>query len=108
DRPISGESARTLSCPDSEQPAMRLDAEVTKKGLAAMRVGVPKEVKNHEYRVAITPAGVLELTRGGHEVFIERDAGTGSTIPDEDFVIAGAVILPTADDVWDGGQIGRA
>ena len=56
-----------------------------------MKVGVPKEVKNHEYRVAITPAGVHELTRSGHEVFIERDAGTGSSIPDGDFVTAGAV-----------------
>ncbi len=70
-----------------------------------MKVGVPKEVKNHEYRVAITPAGVHELTRSGHEVFIERDAGTGSSIPDEDFVTAGAVILPTADDVWQTGDL---
>jgi alanine dehydrogenase len=70
-----------------------------------MRVGVPKEVKNHEYRVAITPAGVLELTRSGHEVFIERDAGAGSSIPDEDFVTAGAAILPTADDVWQTGDL---
>jgi alanine dehydrogenase len=70
-----------------------------------MKVGVPKEVKNHEYRVAITPAGVHELTRSGHEVFIERDAGTGSSIPDEDFVTAGAVILPTADDVWQTGGL---
>src|SRR6202035_2256456 len=57
---------------------------VTKRGLAAMKVGVPKEVKNHEYRVAITPAGVHELTRSGHEVFLEQDAGTGSAIPDAD------------------------
>src|SRR5258707_11049839 len=72
--------------------------------LAAMRVGVPKEVKNHEYRVAITPAGVHELTRSGHEVFIERDAGAGSSIPDEDFAAAGAVIQPSADDVWQAGD----
>ena len=65
-----------------------------------MKVGVPKELKNHEYRVAITPAGVLELSRAGHQVFIEEDAGTGSAIPDADFVAAGATILPTADDVW--------
>jgi alanine dehydrogenase len=70
-----------------------------------MRVGVPKEVKNHEYRVAITPAGVLELTRSGHEVFVERDAGTGSSIPDQDFVGAGAAILPSADDVWQTGDL---
>jgi alanine dehydrogenase len=65
-----------------------------------MKVGVPKEVKNNEFRVAITPAGVHELARGGHEVFIQKDAGTGSSIPDTDFVAAGAQILPTADDVW--------
>jgi hypothetical protein len=65
-----------------------------------MKVGVPRELKNHEYRVAITPAGAHELSRAGHQVFIEEDAGTGSAIPDADFVAAGATILPTADDVW--------
>jgi alanine dehydrogenase len=65
-----------------------------------MKVGVPKELKNHEYRVAITPAGVHELSRAGHQVFIEQGAGTGSAIPDADFVAAGATILPAADDVW--------
>jgi alanine dehydrogenase len=70
------------------------------KGLAVMKVGVPKELKNHEYRVAITPAGVHELARAGHQVFIEENAGTGSAIPDADFVAAGATILPTADEVW--------
>jgi alanine dehydrogenase len=65
-----------------------------------MKVGVPKELKNHEYRVAITPAGVHELSRAGHQVVIEENAGTGSAIPDADFVAAGATILPTADDVW--------
>jgi alanine dehydrogenase len=70
-----------------------------------MRVGVPKEIKNHEYRVAITPAGVHELVRTGHEVFVEREAGTGSSIPDEDFTAAGAVILPGADEVWQAGDL---
>jgi len=65
-----------------------------------MKVGVPREVKNNEYRVAITPAGVNELARHGHDVYIEREAGLGSAIRDEDFVAAGANILPTADDVW--------
>jgi alanine dehydrogenase len=65
-----------------------------------MKVGVPTEVKNHEYRVAITPAGVHELVRSGHQVFIQKDAGTGSSLPDDQFVTAGAQILPTADDVW--------
>src|SRR5215469_13357350 len=70
-----------------------------------MKVGIPKEVKNHEYRVAITPAGVHELVRSGHEVFVEKDAGTGSAIPDDDFVTAGAQILPTADEVWRTGDL---
>ncbi|RHW23274.1 alanine dehydrogenase [Nocardioides immobilis] len=65
-----------------------------------MRVGVPKEVKNHEYRVAITPIGVNELVAHGHEVFIETDAGLGSGIPNEEYVAAGATMLPTADEVW--------
>jgi len=70
------------------------------KGLAVMKVGVPKELKNHEYRVAITPAGVHELVRAGHQVFIEESAGVGSAIPDADFVAAGASTVPGADDVW--------
>jgi alanine dehydrogenase len=70
-----------------------------------MKIGVPREVKNHEYRVAITPAGVHELTRHGHEVFIERDAGVGSSIPDEDFVAAGARVLADAKDVWATGDL---
>jgi alanine dehydrogenase len=70
-----------------------------------MKVGVPKEVKNHEYRVAITPAGVNELVRNGHEVVIEANAGMGSAIPDQDFVAAGARMLPTADDVWQAADL---
>ena len=54
-----------------------------------MKVGVPKEVKNHEYRVAITPIGVHELVAHGHEVFIQTGAGVGSGIPDEEYVAAG-------------------
>jgi alanine dehydrogenase len=65
-----------------------------------MKVGVPKEVKNHEYRVALTPIGVHELTGRGHEVYVEKDAGAGSQIPDEEYVAEGARILDSADDVW--------
>jgi len=70
-----------------------------------MKVGVPKEVKNHEYRVAITPSGVHELVRAGHEVYVQQDAGIGSSIPDDDFVAAGATILPSADDIWQVGEL---
>jgi alanine dehydrogenase len=65
-----------------------------------MKVGVPREVKNHEYRVAITPIGVHELVAHGHDVVIERGAGVGSNIPDEDYLGAGAKLLDSADDVW--------
>jgi len=65
-----------------------------------VKIGVPSEVKNHEYRVAITPAGVHELVRNGHDVVVEMSAGVGSSIPDDDFVAAGAGIAATADEVW--------
>jgi alanine dehydrogenase len=70
-----------------------------------VKVGIPREVKNHEYRVAITPAGVHELVRNGHEVFVETDAGVGSSITNDEFVAAGAQILATADDVWGTGDL---
>ncbi|HNM96380.1 MAG TPA: alanine dehydrogenase [Marmoricola sp.] len=65
-----------------------------------MKVGIPKEVKNHEYRVAITPIGVHELVAHGHEVYVQATAGIGSSIADEEYVAAGATILPDADAVW--------
>lgn len=70
-----------------------------------MKIGVPREIKNHEYRVAITPAGVMEMIRNGHEVFIEQDAGIGSSITNEDYVKAGAKMLATADEVWQSGDM---
>ena len=70
-----------------------------------MKVAIPREVKNHEYRVAITPSGVHELVRNGHEVFVEADAGAGSSIPDEEYAHAGAAILANADDVWQAGDL---
>ena len=70
-----------------------------------MKIGVPREIKNHEYRVAITPAGVMEMVRHGHEVFIEQDAGIGSSISNEEYVKAGAKMLATADEVWQTGDM---
>lgn len=65
-----------------------------------MKVGIPREVKNHEYRVAITPVGVHELVQHGHEVVVEQGAGLGSQIPDEEYTAAGATLLGSADEVW--------
>jgi alanine dehydrogenase len=70
-----------------------------------VKVGIPSEIKNHEYRVAITPAGVHELVANGHEVLVQRDAGVGSAIPNDDYVAAGARILETADEVWGAGEL---
>jgi alanine dehydrogenase len=63
-------------------------------------VGIPKEVKNNEFRVSTTPAGVHALVLAGHAVFVEKSAGLGSAITDADYVKAGATILDTADEVW--------
>jgi alanine dehydrogenase len=65
-----------------------------------MKIGVPKEVKAHESRVAITPEGVSEFVHAGHSVVIEDTAGMGSSITNEDFIAAGAEIARTADEVW--------
>ena len=70
-----------------------------------MKIGIPAEVKNHEYRAAITPAGVRELVLHGHEVFVQAEAGLGSSISDADYLAAGARILPAADDVWGTGDL---
>ncbi|MBB5959336.1 alanine dehydrogenase [Saccharothrix tamanrassetensis] len=70
-----------------------------------MLVGIPGEVENHEYRVAITPAGVVELVRRGHRVPIESGAGDGSSIPDAEYQAAGARIVPDADDVWSDAEL---
>ena len=65
-----------------------------------MKVGVPTEIKTDEYRVAITPSGVRELTQHGHQVVIQQGAGEGSAISDADYVAQGAEILPDADAVF--------
>jgi alanine dehydrogenase len=65
-----------------------------------VKVGVPKELKDNEYRVAITPAGVRELSVAGHEVLIEREAGRGSSIEDDEYERAGATIVADADVVF--------
>ncbi|HNL40008.1 MAG TPA: alanine dehydrogenase [Saprospiraceae bacterium] len=65
-----------------------------------MIIGVPKEIKSNENRVALTPAGALELTRRGHTVYVQSTAGVGSGFEDEEYVSADAKILATADEVW--------
>ena len=70
-----------------------------------MRVAVPSEVKNHEYRVVITPVGVAELVAHGHEIYVQAGAGVGSAISDEEYVAQGAQIVPTAEETWAIGEM---
>lgn len=70
-----------------------------------MRIGVPTEIKSGEHRVAITPVGVHELVRSGHDVLVQRGAGEGSSISDEQYVAEGATIVDAADDVWGDAEL---
>ncbi len=70
-----------------------------------MIVGVPKELKADEYRVAITPAGVRELTAAGHQVWVEASAGVGSAISDSDYVATGATVVDDPDEIWAGSEM---
>jgi alanine dehydrogenase len=70
-----------------------------------MRIGVPREIKNNENRVAMTPAGVVNLVRFGHEVLIETGAGTGSGFTDEDFQQAGAKMVGSAAEAWSADMV---
>ena len=70
-----------------------------------MQVGVPKEIKNHEYRVGMTPAGVEMLAKAGHTVFVQKGAGGGTGIADSEYEQAGAKILASAKEVFDKAEM---
>ena len=70
-----------------------------------MDIGVPKEIKNHEYRVGLLPASVNELVRLGHRVWVEASAGEGAGFTDQAYVQAGATMVATAQDVFDAGSL---
>src|SRR3954449_519032 len=65
-----------------------------------MKIGLPKEIKDNEYRVGLTPAGVNALANAGHKVFVQKSAGEGSGFPDEQYEKAGGTLVETADDAW--------
>ena len=70
-----------------------------------MKIGLPKEIKDNEYRVGLTPAGVQALAQAGHDVFVQKTAGEGSGFTDEQYVKAGGKMLDTADDIWRTGDM---
>lgn len=70
-----------------------------------MKIGVPKEIKNNENRVGVTPAGVKELVRHGHTVFVQHTAGEGTGFPDEEYIKAGATILPTIEETYAAAEM---
>ncbi|SQC71459.1 Alanine dehydrogenase 2 [Listeria fleischmannii subsp. fleischmannii] len=70
-----------------------------------MIIGVPKEIKNNENRVAMTPASVLSYINAGHAVLVEKNAGLGSNFHDDDYIQAGAKIVATAQEAWDAEMV---
>src|SRR4030066_669779 len=70
-----------------------------------MRIGVPKEIKDHEYRVGIVPSGVKALVDAGHKVYIEKGAGIGSGIADSDYRISGAKIVQSAKELYASSEM---
>ncbi len=70
-----------------------------------MKIGLPKEIKDNEYRVGLTPAGVHALVGAGHTLFVQKTAGDGSGFADEQYVKAGATMLDTADEIWEAGDM---
>ena len=70
-----------------------------------MLIGVPKEIKNHEYRVGVTPAGVHTLVEHGHEVRVETQAGARIGFSDADYQAAGARLVPTHREVWESQMV---
>ena len=70
-----------------------------------MKIGVPKEIKNHEYRVGLVPASVYELTLHGHEVYVQASAGQGIGLDDSEYEAVGAKILPDAEEVFEKAEM---
>ena len=66
-----------------------------------MIIGVPKEIKNNENRVALTPAGALELAKNGHKIYVQTKAGEGSGFPDQQYCEAGATLLNSIEETYD-------
>src|SRR3954452_23239583 len=101
----AGAATRTTT---SRTPASRRTVLSVRLGAAivprAVRIGVAKEIKTDEYRVALTPAGARELVQKGHEVLIETDAGDGSAMSDADYERAGATIV-SVDEVWERAEL---
>src|SRR5688572_29709875 len=86
-------------------PSPGLEWESLSPGEVPMRIGVPKEIKNHEYRVGLVPSGVRELAADGHEVFVQSGAGAGIGVDDAAYTAAGARILPDASRVFDSAEL---
>lgn len=70
-----------------------------------MKIGLPKEIKDNEYRVGLTPAGVQALAHAGHTVYVQKTAGEGSGFTDDQYVKAGGQLLDTADEIWAAGDM---
>src|ERR1043165_9276617 len=95
----------TLSCGASSTPRDLSNRRGCAPGAPVMRIGVPKEIKNNEYRVGMVPAGVRELTSAGHEVIVETGAGNGIGVDDAQYKAVGASIAAPAAEVFQKGEL---
>ena len=96
----SSSGSRCAGARSCSRYAARSRDDAYRQGGSAVKVGVPTEIKTDEYRVALTPSGVRELSQHGHEVLVQRGAGEGSAIADDEYVAQGAAIAPDADAVF--------
>jgi len=98
----AGDDAIETQAPDA---GIRLSRARRGRGKATMLIGVPREIKDSEYRVGLVPSTVRELTRNGHHVIVEKSAGQGAGIADGDYRPVGAEIVPDADQVYERGEL---
>ena len=99
------DSAQSLIRPPGLAPEDHEGSGITRKGRTVMKIAIPAEIKNHEYRVSMTPAGVRELTDQGHEVWVEQNAGAGTGYQDDEYEQAGARIESDVEALWAAAEL---
>jgi alanine dehydrogenase len=95
---------RTKNHVEADKISILANTGTSRRSLV-MKIGVPKEIKNHEYRVGLVPASVRELAQRGHDVYVQATAGQGIGVDDREYEAAGASILPDAESVFETAEM---